>query len=249
MERVYGAVTRINYYDEDQGFGIVKIKLDYRDKELAKYRETLFSNSLTVLSNFDRKPIIDEEFEFEGDFETSSYGIQFRAKTFKRRNEQSKESIITYLSSDYFPRVGKVAATKVFNALGKQCLTEIPKDKTLLDRVDINEAQKKTIYENLVLNSENEKQLINLLNLGISLRMAVKILNKLGIDAYETVKENPYKLIDLVEGIGFIRADGIALNMGIPQDSPMRLKALIMYVLNRYIRNTGNTFINANDLY
>lgn len=249
MERVYGAVTRINYYDEDQGFGIVKIKLDYRDKELAKYRETLFSNSLTVLSNFDRKPIIDEEFEFEGNFETSSYGIQFRAKAFKRRNEQSKESIVTYLSSDYFPGVGKVAATKVFEALGSSCLTEIPKDKSLLDKVKINNAQKKTIYENLYKNQEDEKQLLNLLDLGISLRMAVRIINILGDEAYEIVKENPYKLIDLVEGIGFVRADGIAMNMGIPIDSPLRLKALIIYVLDRHIRNSGDTYIDASELY
>ncbi|HEY8445339.1 MAG TPA: hypothetical protein VIK94_04310, partial [Bacilli bacterium] len=118
MERVYGVVKRIIYFDEEQGFGILQLKLDYANADLAKYRDTLFTNTLTILSHFDRKPILDEEYAFTGDFETSNYGLQFRAKTFQRINAHSEEGIITYLSSDYFPGIGKVTAKKVYDALG-----------------------------------------------------------------------------------------------------------------------------------
>ena len=249
MDKVRGIVTKITYFDDSNGFGIIKIKLDYKDKEMVKFREFLFSNILTILSNFDRRPILDEEFEFIGEFESSSYGMQLHAKSFKRINDQSKEGIITYLSSEYFPGIGKVIAAKVFDVLGKDCLQLITKDRTILDKVDITEKQKETIYENLLINQNNETQLVDLLNLGISLRMATKIIATLGSEAYSTISNNPYHLIDLVSGIGFIRADNIAMGMGITKDNPKRLKALIFFVLNNCLNSEGNTYISGNDLY
>lgn len=249
MDTLYGIVSRITYYDEAKGFGIVKIKLDYKEKDLIKFKSILFSNQVTVLSNFDRKPIIDEEFEFIGEFETSSYGIQFRAKTFKRRNEQSKEGIITYLSSDYFPGIGKVIATKIFETLGKDCIKKIVEDRSVLDSIDINDKLKTVLYDNLVINDQNERQLINLLNIGISMRIAIRIIKILGVKAFEVVNSNPYQLIDLVDGIGFVRADSIAQNMGIAKDSSLRLKALIIFVLENHIYSSGNTYIHLNQLY
>ena len=65
-ETIYGVVTRVTYYSDETHFGVVRIKLDYKDKELAKYREKLFSNLLTVTCNFDRRPVPDEEYDFTG---------------------------------------------------------------------------------------------------------------------------------------------------------------------------------------
>ncbi|HHU55831.1 MAG TPA: ATP-dependent RecD-like DNA helicase [Acholeplasmataceae bacterium] len=249
MEKIYGVVQKLIYYDENQGFGIIHIKLDYQNPDLMQYREKLFSNIVTVLSNFDRRPIIDEEYYFTGDFETSSYGLQFRAKTFQRLEPQNEEGIITYLSSDFFPGVGIKTAQKVYRALGSNCLQKIINDYNVLNDVDITEKQKRVIYENLLTQEKNEKELINLLNLGITLRMAIKIQKHLGINAYEIVKNNPYKLIDLIDGIGFNRADQIAINNGITRDNPFRLKALIIYVLRTYLFDTGNTYLGINELF
>ena len=102
MDIIYGVITKINYYDEAKAFGIVRVKLDYSDKEMAKYRNILFTNTISVLSAFDRKPILEEEYKFSGEFETSQFGMQFKAKTFERINADTKEGIIAYLSSDNF---------------------------------------------------------------------------------------------------------------------------------------------------
>ena len=53
--------------------------MDYKNPELAKYRTTLFTNILSVLCTFDRRPFEDEEYEFTGELETSSYGYQLKA--------------------------------------------------------------------------------------------------------------------------------------------------------------------------
>ena len=249
MEIIRGAVSKLNYYDNSTGFGIVRLKLDFKNKEMVKYRSTLFSNIISVLATFDRQPLVDEEYEFSGEFETSQYGLQLRAKQFKRLSINNLNGVITYLASDFFPGIGKKTAEKVFNTIGENCLQLIIEDKTLLDKVDITDSQKQTIYDNLILHQEKEHQLMDLLNLGITMKMANKIISILGMASSEIIKNNPYQLIDLIEGVGFIRADNIALNNGMAKDSHMRLEALIIYVLEKYINSTGNTYLHLNELF
>ncbi len=249
MEKIIGVVNRVVYYNDTNGYGIIKLKLDYKNQSLVQYRTTLFSNIISVLCTFDRKPFEDEEYEFEGELEQSSYGYQFKATKFRRVNEESKEGIITYLSSELFPGVGKKAAEKVFDALGEEALKKIVDDRSVLDVVDIPLKQKDTIYENLVINYAKEKELVELLNMGIGMHMSVKIINILHENASKIIRENPYQLIDLVEGIAFLRADEIAKKLGFKTDDPKRLIALIHYVLKNSLYSTGDSYILKNDLF
>lgn len=248
MDKVIGSVTKIVYYNESNGYGIIKLKIDFKNSINASYQNILFSNTISVLSTFDRKPFEDEEYEFEGELETSSYGYQLKAKNFRRINETSKEGIITYLSSDLFPQVGKKAATKVFEALGENALQMIIDNRDCLDNVNITNKQKDTLYENLVIHYSKEKNLVELLNLGIGMGTSVKIINALGDKAINVVKTNPYKLIDLVEGIAFVRADEIAKKMNIKKDADIRLYALINYIINSLVYSTGNTYFPIDEL-
>lgn len=248
MEKIRGVVQKINYFNEENHFGIVRIKIDYKDKDMVQYRGILFSNILSVLCTFDRKPIIDEEYLFTGELETSSYGLQLKAQTFERCNEQSKEGLITYLSSDFFPGIGISAATKVFQALGEDAIEKIVHDREVLKDIDISEKQKDVLYENLVIHYQNEKQLVELLGLGLSMKLSIRIIQALGTDALKTVKENPYQLMYSVEGIAFLKADEIAMKVNIPKNSPYRLKAMILYLLKQNIYSTGNTYILLSEL-
>lgn len=107
MEEIHGTVTKVTYYNPDTHFGVVRIKLDYRDEKLVKYRDKLFSNLLTVTCSFDRQPIVDEEYEFTGEFVTNQYGLQFKAASYFRREASTPEGIIAFLSSELFPESEK----------------------------------------------------------------------------------------------------------------------------------------------
>ncbi len=248
METVRGVVNKIVYYNEDNGYGIIKIKLDYKNSEMAKFRSILFSNILTILCSFDRKPIVDEELEFNGEMETSSYGYQLKAKSFRRVSEETKEGIITYLASDFFPSIGRITASKVFESLGDGALKQIVDDKSVLDKVDITQKQKNIIYDNLIIHYKNEHQLLGLLNIGLTMGLSVKLIKALKDDALQIIKKNPYQLIDLIEGIAFLRADDIADHLGIDKKDPMRLQALVLYVLKRSTYSTGNAYIPYKEL-
>lgn len=248
MDKVVGVVHKIVYYNEDNGYGIIKLKLDYKNPDLVGYRSVLFSNILSVLCTFDRRPFEDEEYEFEGELETSNYGYQLKATKFNRFNESSKEGLITYLSSNLFPGIGVKAAEKVFEALGKDALKKIVNDRGVLEEIDITLKQKDSLYENLVIHYSKEQQLIELLNMGIGMSMSVRIINVLGDKAAKIIRENPYKLIDLVEGIAFLRADEIAKKQGIKKDDEKRLIALVYYLLKNILYSNGNSYIEYNDL-
>lgn len=248
MEKAVGVVSKVVYFNEDNNYGIIKLKLDYKNKTNDGLQNILFSNTISILCTFDRKPFEDEEYEFCGELEKSSYGYQIKAKTFKRLNEKSKEGIITYLSSTLFPGVGIKAATKVFDVLGDDALDMILKDRNVLDEIDIPSKQKDVIYENLMIHYSKQKDLVSLLNLGLSMATSIKIMNVLGDNALNTVLSNPYSLIDLVEGIAFFRTDEIARKVGIPVDAEIRLTALVMYVIKTSLYQTGNSFIHIDDL-
>lgn len=250
LESIYGSVNKITYFNEENGYGIIKIKLNYLDNKIAKYRAKLFSNILTVTCNFDRKPLINEEYDFSGEFITTTYGIQFKAKEFSRRGEETLAGVITYLSSDFFPKIGKITATKIFETLGNDCLDQIEKDKQVLDKVEGLEDWKKTIiYDSLIENRNKKKITLELLNLGITMPMSLKLIKLLGDQVITIIKENPYRLMDLVEGYGFLKCDKIALENGIKKNDIIRISALIRYLLKAITYSNGDTYVEYDDLY
>jgi len=249
LEKIYGVVTKITYFSEETHFGVIKIKLDYHDLELKKYKNKLFSNLLTVTCSFERVPVIDEEYEFIGEFITNQYGIQFKAKSYTIKNANTKEGIVAYLSSDLFPGIGKVTAGKIYDTLGKDTIKLIEENPNCLDEVpNLSSKQKETIITKLKEHETNKKIILGLLDLGLTMKMSLKLYKLLGDDVLDQIKQNPYQLIYLVEGFGFKKADKIALEIGISPDSDIRIQELILYVLNNYMRKTGNVYIEYDDL-
>ncbi len=250
LEKLFGIVTKVVFFSEETHFGVVRIRLDYLDNKIVKYRAKLFTNQLTVTCNFERIPIVDEEYDFEGEFITNQYGTQFKASSCNIRNENTLEGIVTYLSSNLFPGIGKITATKIFDALGEDAINILESDPNALDKIEgITEKQKTIIYDNLKEHHITKTVIVGLLNLGITMKTSLKLYNALGEGVVELVKQNPYQLIYLVDGFGFIRADKIAMEVGIKEDSIIRIKALIQYLINIHSRNTGNVYIDYDTLF
>ncbi len=248
MNVVRGAISRVIYFKNN--FGIVQITLDHNDLEMKEIIEEQYTLTITVTSNFDRKPFKDELYEFTGKFKDTDYGYQFQANHFERIMANTLEGIVNYLSSDLFSGIGKQKATRIFNTLGSDCLNVIISDPKSLDKVKgLTSNNKEEIIRVLQENAYSRKTTVAFLNLGLTMTAALKLINVYGNDAYETAKDNPYILIDEVEGYGFKRADQIALSLGFEEKSPLRLKALIMYLLKELTYSFGNTYFNEEDLY
>lgn len=250
MEKVWGSVNRVIYYNDKNGYGVIRITLDPKNPEIKLVMDKLYSSFVTVTGFFERKPIENENYTFLGEFVDTEYGYQFKASSFDRKTENTLEGIINYLSSDLFPGVGKIAATKIFNTLGEESLSLILENKKNLDKVrGINKLQKDTIYENLQKNLSFKETTLAFLSLGLTMSVALKLINHYGPSAYEIIKNDPYILIDQVEGFGFIRADKIAFSLGIKKDALVRVKALLIYILNQYTYGKGNSYVKKSELF
>lgn len=249
--KITGTVNSVIYYNEANNYAIISLDVNIKDMKLAQAQEKLLTKTLSVLCYIDRKPLVGEEFAFFGEFVTDKrYGLQFKARAFERFNERTQGGVIAFLSSGFFPGVGKRTATKIYEALGPDCLNLIEVDRAVLDRVPgLNARQKTTIYENLTSYQSNRRALVDLLNIGLTVRASLKIIKKLGYSAAATIRENPYSLIELAEGFGFKRADRIAMTLGIAPDSEIRVRALIRYVLNTQLFASGDVYMSEEDLY
>ena len=150
MEKINGAIVRINYYNKDNGYTVGLLELDYSDLTIAQLKNKLIGNKITVVGIFDRKPVEDEEYEFTGKFvKNKNYGLQFAFDSFSRKDIASAYGVMSYLSSDLFPGVGIKAAKIVVEELGVDAISKIKKDDSCLDLLPITQKQKEVIKEGI----------------------------------------------------------------------------------------------------
>ena len=62
------------------------------------------------------------------------------------------------------------------------------------------------------------------------------------------VSKNPYRLISDIQGIGFLKADSIAMNMGIAVDSPWRIEAAMLHFLQETSAQEGHVYYPSDKL-
>ena len=82
---------------------------------------------------------------------------------------------------------------------------------------------------------------------GITMNLAVKVYQAYGQEIYEIIRQNPYRLADDIEGVGFRTADEIAARVGIRMDSDFRVKSGILYTLLQ-ASGEGHTYLPEEEL-
>ena len=98
------------------------------------------------------------------------------------------------------------------------------------------------IANQLIDKKDIRKAMMFLQRYGIQMNLANKIFKRYGNDIYNILEQNPYRLADDIEGVGFRTADEIASRAGIKIDSEFRIKSGIFYVLNQ-ARMQGHTYL------
>jgi exodeoxyribonuclease V alpha subunit len=245
MPYVEGLIRQVFFFREDNGYSVFKLEIiDTTEPNLLYHEPTV------VISGFFPKLETQTRYRFYGEFvDHPKYGTQYKASRFERILENTKEGIVEYLSSGLFKGIGPKTAKKIVDVLGLDCLDQIANDFTVLDKVKkMPLAKKQEIYTTLRDNRAMESTLIWLYGFEISPKMSFKIVQKYGHRTVDVVKSNPYVLIDDVEGIGFKRADDIGLKVGFSPDSPLRIRAVLFYLLNEYMNKFGDTMLDKSKL-
>ncbi|WP_151126362.1 SF1B family DNA helicase RecD2, partial [Staphylococcus aureus] len=170
-----------------------------------------------------------------------------KAETFEKEMPQTKEAIISYLSSDLFKGVGKKTAQNIVNTLGDNAINDILDDHSVLEKVSgLSKKKQKQIAEQISANQESEKIMIRLHDLGFGPKLSMAIYQFYLGDTLTILDRNPYQLIYDIKGIGFNKADQLARNIGIAYNDNERLKAALLYTLEEECIKQGHTYLPIN---
>jgi len=172
------------------------------------------------------------------------YGMQFQVSHYRRILPTDRDSIINYLKSPLFKGIGKGFAEKLVDTFGEDVLNHLKNDITIVRSIKgWTKVKEEALYEGLILAGQSEEAMKFFTTHGLGIRNIMRLDRIYGTQVLEIVKENPYRLVEEVDGIGFITADKLAMSMGFEADDPRRLRAaLIMMIMNECMR-TGDSYV------
>ncbi len=191
-----------------------------------------------------------EAYIFKGHFKDHPrFGRQFIARTAQKEMPQTKQGIITYLSGELFKGIGKKTAETIVEMLGDQAISKIISDKSCLEKVPRLPAEKANLlYDTLMKHQGLEQIMVALNDFGFGPQLSMKIYQMYYEESLSVIQENPYRLVEDIEGIGFVRADEIGAKLGISGAHPDRLKAAILYSLEQQCLQDGHCFVEVEAL-
>jgi exodeoxyribonuclease V alpha subunit len=219
-ERLSGLVERVVFHNPATGFCVLRVKL-------AEQREpaTFVGECAQVAPG--------EVVRAEGSWQTSpSFGPQFRTRAIAVVPPSTTEGMEAYLASGMIKGIGRGFAKRLVEAFGDQVFEVIERQpERLRDVPGIGRGLAQRIAK-----AWNEQKAVRDIMLylhahGISPLRAARIHEAYGDRAIEVVSANPYRLAQDIRGIGFASADELAARLGIPRDSPFRLRAGLSHVL------------------
>ena len=221
MDIIRGVIEKITYSNEVTGFVVAKVQ------EAGKKGLTTIVGNLTTLHP-------GESVKLSGTWVNSRrFGEQFQVEHSEIVVPETLSGIMRYLGSGLIRGIGPQLAERIVEKFGPQTLEIIGKSPGQLTRVDgVGPKRVEMITRAWEEQKEIQGTMIFLQGHGISPAYSGKIYRQYGRQSVEIVKENPYRLAQDIPGIGFMTADRIARSIGTDLNSPVRVKAGILYVLN-----------------
>ena len=168
--------------------------------------------------------------------------------SFEEKAPEDQEAIERYLGSGAIKGIGLAMAARIARRFKEDTFRIIEEEPERLAEVKgISERKAMEIASQVNEKRDLRQAMIFLQQFGITMNLAVKIYNKYGQEVYGILKENPYRLADDIEGVGFRTADDIAAKAGIRTDSDFRVRSGILYTLLQ-ASGEGHTFLPQEEL-
>ena len=157
---------------------------------------------------------------------------------------QDRSAIEKYLGSGLIRGIGPATAKLIVNRFGEKALDILDEQpQRLTELPGIGPKKAAMIAESYLQQMGMRRALVFLQNYGISPTLAMRIAKYYGEDTVELVRENPYRMVLDVEGVGFLTADRMALSMGIDPQSDFRIRAALFYLMGEAAVNGGHTYL------
>lgn len=219
MDTIKGYISAIRFHNDKNGYTVFSFVCD--------------GNEETVVGNF--APLSEGEMlEVTGEWIIHPvYDRQFKAVSCKSIAPDDEASILRYLSSGVIKGIGPTLAQRIVDEFGKDTFTVLEEQPERLERIK-GITLKKAREIGIIVNEKRgyRDAVIFLGRYGIGNVLAIKIYNYYRDDVYQVLRDNPYRLAEDIQGVGFKTADSIAAAIGFKADSEYRISAGILYTLS-----------------
>ncbi|KOG44501.1 MULTISPECIES: ATP-dependent RecD-like DNA helicase [Streptomyces] len=220
---VDGVLERITYANEESGYTVARVDTGRGGGDL-----------LTVVGSLlGAQP--GESLRMEGRWGSHpQYGKQFTVENYRTVLPATIQGIRRYLGSGLIKGIGPKIAERIVDHFGTDTLDVIEGEpKRLIEVPGLGPKRTKLIGAAWEEQKAIKEVMVFLQGVGVSTSIAVRIYKKYADASISVVKNQPYRLAADVWGIGFLTADRIAQAVGIPHDSPERVKAGLQYALSQ----------------
>ena len=222
VEKVTGYVEHIVFRNEENGYTV--FHLENEDGEV-----TCVGNLNFITEG--------EMLELEGEYVNHSvYGNQLKVSAYRVKEPEDLVSIERYLGSGAIKGIGQTMASRIVKKFREDTFRIIEEEPERLAEIKgISERKAQEIAIQMEEKKDMRKSMIYLQKYGISTKLAAKIYQRYGMKVHQILEENPYRLADDIEGVGFRTADEIAARIGIHTDSDYRIRSGLFYILQQAV--------------
>lgn len=188
---------------------------------------------------------IGENLFLEGEYvNNKKFGYQFAFSSYEVVLPKTLAGIEKFLASGLIKGVGPVTAKNIVKEFKEDTFAVIEMAPDKLSKVKGVSSSKAFEISSKFSELKNIQNAVMFLqSYNITVNMALKIFDAYGAKTVDIVKRNPYKLVEDIDGIGFMTADKIAKNIGIPSNSEFRVRAGLVHCLNNATEKNGNTYL------
>lgn len=234
MATVCGFVEKIKFRNEENGYTVLTLS--------DKNEEYILVGTFHYISE-------GEMIEAVGTMlEHPTYGEQLAVESYEIKAPADVTAMERYLASGAVKGIGAALAARIVRRFKADTFRIMEEEPERLSEVKgVSEKMAMAIAEQVEEKKEMRQAMMFLQNYGISMSLAVKIYQKYGAELYRIIKENPYRLADDIQGVGFRIADEIAEKVGIFTDSDFRIKSGVLYTLLQATTN-GHTYLPKKEL-
>ncbi|TVR46962.1 MAG: ATP-dependent RecD-like DNA helicase [Puniceicoccaceae bacterium] len=235
-EGLTGVLERIVFFNEENHYCIAEFRPDGADEKvtiLGNLPGVQCGETLAVQGRWQRHP---------------RHGDQFRVDSFNSRLPATVYGIRKYLGSGLVPGIGRGYAKKIVDHFGLDTFKVISQESARLKEIPgIGAERARSIKAAWDDQCTLRDVLVFLQTYGVGVAQCSRLVKRYGHEAGTILRTDPYRAAREIPGIGFRTADKIAINLGLGNDSPARLDAGLVYMLEQ-LQDEGHTSCPADAL-
>ena len=231
MDKVEALITDVSFRNEDNGFTVLQVRLD-------DGRRTSAVGVMPELSS-------GEKVKLSGEWSKHpQYGDQIKVALCEVIKPTTERGVERYLASGLIRGIGPATAKLIVQEFGADALDVLQYAPERLREIPgIGKKRADMIIESYAKQYQMREAMVFMQGYGLSPSLSMKIFKKYGEHSQKVIKENPYRLVEDIDGVGFRTADQIAASLGLSKNAPGRLRAGLCFVLQDALIAGGHTYL------